>query len=137
MRRLQQIEGFASSGDWSRRRFVQGLAAGTAAAALGLARSARALPVRPRVAELASSEFDLTVGPAPVNFTGAARIATAVNGNVPAPVLRCRQGDTLTLRVRNALASTMSIHWHGIVLPADMDGVPGLSFMGIVPGSTY
>ncbi len=60
-----------------------------------------------------------------------------VNGSLPAPLLRWRQGDTVTLRVRNSLPTTSSIHWHGIVLPADMDGVPGLSFMGIAPGSTY
>jgi CopA family copper-resistance protein len=60
-----------------------------------------------------------------------------VNGSLPAPLLRWRQGETITLRVKNSLPTTSSIHWHGIVLPADMDGVPGLSFMGIAPGSTY
>ncbi len=73
----------------------------------------------------------------PVNFTGATRRATVVNGQLPAPLLRWRQGDTVTLRVRNALPVRSSIHWHGIILPADMDGVPGLSFMGIAPGETY
>lgn len=116
---------------------MQGLALGGAVASFGQARVSQALPVRPRVAELRGTEFDLEVGAMPVNFTGAPRIATVVNGGVPAPILRWRQGDTITLRVRNALASTTSIHWHGIVLPADMDGVPGLSFMGIAPGSSY
>ena len=91
----------------------------------------------PLVAELRGSAFDLSIGAAQVNFTGAARGATVVNGSLPAPLLRWRQGDTVTLRVRNTLPTTSSIHWHGIVLPADMDGVPGLSFMGVPPGGTY
>ena len=56
-----------------------------------------------------------------------------MNGSVPAPTLRWREGDTVTLRVANTLDEEASIHWHGIVLPANMDGVPGLSFHGIRP----
>ena len=89
------------------------------------------------VPELRGSTFDLSVGAAPVDFTGARRLATIVNGSLPAPTLRWRQGDTVTLHVRNTLPTTSSIHWHGIVLPADMDGVPGLSFFGIPPGGAY
>ncbi len=121
----------------SRRRFVQGVALGGAAAAFGLTRAGIAQPARPRVGELSGTQFELDIGMLPVNLTGAPRVATVVNGSLPAPVLRWRQGDTITLRVRNSLATTSSIHWHGIVLPADMDGVPGLSFMGIAPGSSY
>jgi len=121
----------------SRRRFVQGVAVGGAAAALGFGRASSAQPTRPRAVELSGTQFDLDIGMLPVNITGAQRVATVVNGSLPAPVLRWRQGDTVTLRVRNSLATTSSIHWHGIVLPADMDGVPGLSFMGIAPGSSY
>ena len=72
-----------------------------------------------------------------MNFTGAARRAVAVNGQVPAPLLRMRQGDTVTIRVTNNLRERTSIHWHGFILPADMDGVPGLSFDGIAPGTTF
>src|SRR4029077_3277245 len=89
------------------------------------------------VAELSGTEFDLDIGATTVNFTGAARSATVGNGRPPPPILRWRQVDTVTLRVSNSLPTTSSIHWHGIVLPADMDGVPGLSFMGIAPGSSY
>ena len=121
----------------SRRRFVQGLALGGTAAALGMGRASVAQPMRTRVAELSGTQFDLDIGTLPVNLTGAQRIATVVNGSLPAPVLRWRQGETVTLRVRNSLTTTSSIHWHGIILPADMDGVPGLSFMGIAPGSSY
>jgi len=121
----------------SRRRFVQGIALGGTAAALGVGRASNAQTMRPRISELSGTQFDLDIGTLPVNIIGAQRIATVVNGSLPAPVLRWRQGDTITLRVRNSLATTSSIHWHGIVLPADMDGVPGLSFMGIAPGSSY
>ena len=125
----------------SRRRFVQGLAFGGAAAGLGLARlpvfAAEGTRLDATRAVLTGRDFDLSIGELPVNFTGATRRATVVNGQLPAPLLRWRQGDTVTLRVRNALPVQSSIHWHGIILPADMDGVPGLSFMGIAPGETY
>ena len=83
------------------------------------------------------TEFDLAIGERAANLTGAPRIATVVNGSLPAPTLRWREGDTVTIRVRNELAEPTSIHWHGLVLPANMDGVPGLSFHGIAPGETF
>ena len=88
-------------------------------------------------AELGGSEFDLDIAPLPVNFTGKRRYATAVNGRVPGPVLRVREGDTVTLRVKNSLNEMTSIHWHGMIVPAEMDGVPGISFPGIAPGETF
>ena len=121
----------------ARRRFVQGLAGGGALAALGGWRSALAVPAPAAAAELRGTEFHLEIGETPVNFTGAARIGTTVNGQLPAPLLRWREGDTVTLRVTNRLREQTSIHWHGILLPANMDGVPGLSFNGIGPGETY
>jgi len=86
---------------------------------------------------LSGTEFDLEIGGLPVNFTGTPRMATVVNGQLPAPVLRWREGDTVTLRVSNRLPVPTSIHWHGVIVPADMDGVPGISFKGIDPGETY
>jgi CopA family copper-resistance protein len=86
---------------------------------------------------LRGANFDLTIGAVPVSFTGRERLATAVNGQVPAPLLRMRQGDTVTLRITNNLRARTSIHWHGFLLPANMDGVPGLSFAGIAPGETF
>src|SRR5690606_8661149 len=68
---------------------------------------------------------------------GSPRPAMTINGSLPGPLLRWREGDTVTLRVRNRLKETTSIHWHGILLPANMDGVPGLSFHGIEPDGTY
>jgi CopA family copper-resistance protein len=79
----------------------------------------------------------LRIGETPMNFTGHPRVAFTVNGSVPAPTLRWKEGDTVTLRVANTLDEDASIHWHGILLPANMDGVPGLSFHGIRPGETY
>jgi CopA family copper-resistance protein len=86
---------------------------------------------------LSGTQFDLEIGALAVNFTGQRRIATVVNDQLPAPLLRWREGDTITLRVTNRLPVPSSIHWHGIILPADMDGVPGLSFEGIAPGETF
>ncbi|MFQ6685652.1 copper resistance system multicopper oxidase, partial [Bordetella pertussis] len=86
---------------------------------------------------LSGTEFNLEIGRTPANFTGAARMATTVNGSIPAPILRWREGDTVTLRVTNRLDEDTSIHWHGILLPTGMDGVPGLSFPGIRPGETF
>ncbi len=86
---------------------------------------------------LRGTEFNLEIGESPVNFTGSPRMATTVNGSLPAPTLRWREGDTVTLRVKNRLAEATSIHWHGLILPFQMDGVPGLSFAGIAPGHTF
>jgi CopA family copper-resistance protein len=118
----------------SRRQFVQGLAAGGVLAGLGML----SLPAWAAAqTELSGQEFDLTISELPVNFTGQPSVATAVNGQIPGPVLRWREGDTVTLRVTNRLKVPTSIHWHGIVLPSEMDGVPGLSFDGIAPGATF
>ncbi len=124
----------------SRRRFVQGLVLGGAAASLGLLRTARAETRSlsgTRLKPLSGTTFDLTIGQTPVNFTGHARSATTINGGIPGPLLHWRQGDTVTLKVRNTLPVSTSIHWHGILLPTGMDGVPGLSFPGIAPGETF
>lgn len=87
--------------------------------------------------ELRGTEFDLAIAALPVNLTGRAATAIAVNGTLPGPVLRWREGDTVTVRVANRLGVDTSIHWHGILLPSNMDGVPGFSFHGIAPGETF
>ncbi len=122
----------------TRRTFVKGLAAGSLLGGLGLWRTpVWALNGAAPVNELSGNEFELFIGETPVNFTGSARTAMTINGSLPGPLLRWREGDTVTLRVRNRLAADTSIHWHGILLPANMDGVPGLSFHGIEPGGVY
>ncbi|NEO87187.1 MAG: copper resistance system multicopper oxidase [Spirulina sp. SIO3F2] len=65
------------------------------------------------------------------------RDALTVNGIVPGPILRFQEGQTITLNVTNQLETDTSIHWHGLILPAQMDGVPGVSFHGIKPGQTF
>jgi CopA family copper-resistance protein len=122
----------------SRRTFVKGLAAGGVLAGLGLWRTpvwAVTSPGEPNV--LAGTDFDLFIGETPVNITGNPRTAMTINGGIPGPLLRWREGDTVTLRVKNKLKDSTSIHWHGILLPANMDGVPGLSFHGIEPDGMY
>ena len=124
----------------TRRTFVKGLAAGGTLAALtpwlDIAPSALAAPKR-GAPVLSGDEFDLVIEEQPVNFTGKPRVATMINGSIPAPTLRWRLGDTVTLRVTNRLRETTSIHWHGIILPFEMDGVPGISFPGIPSGETF
>lgn len=118
----------------NRRRFVQGVvAAGSVASAWPLRRATAATgaPV------LSGTEFQLEIGPVPVNITGRSTIGTAINGQIPAPILRWREGDTITLAVTNRLSEPTSIHWHGVRTPSPMDGVPGLSFAGIPPGETF
>ncbi|KAF1690289.1 copper resistance system multicopper oxidase [Pseudoxanthomonas koreensis] len=121
-----------------RRRFVQGLAFAGLAGGSGLLRipAHAATATAPQV--LTGTAFDLAIGASEVNITGRARPAITVNGSLPAPLLRWREGDTVTLRVSNHLADApTSVHWHGILLPADMDGVPGMSFDGIAPGESW
>ncbi|WP_287599318.1 copper resistance system multicopper oxidase [Thermomonas sp.] len=128
----------------SRRRFIQGLAAAGAVSTLGLwPKPGWALrsPGQPEV--LAGTEFDLRVGETLVNYTGRTRPAVTINGSLPGPILRWKEGTTVALHVRNELprgsihGPDTSVHWHGILLPANMDGVPGMSFDGIRPGESY
>jgi CopA family copper-resistance protein len=86
---------------------------------------------------LSGTDFKLQLAPMPFNVTGRPRIATAINGQAPGPVLRWREGDIVTLSVTNRLPHVSSIHWHGVRVPTEMDGVPGFSFKGIGPGETF
>ena len=129
--------------DVSRRRLVRGIGVGAGAAALGLLAPRRLLAADLGASEsrspvvLSGTNFDLTIGNSPMNLAGCLRSTTSVNGSIPAPTLRWREGTTVTLRVHNRLPTSSSIHWHGILLPFQMDGVPGISFPGIAPGETF
>jgi len=125
--------------DPARRRLLAALGAGSAlgGASLLLPRAVRAATPAAPMQSLSGSHFDLDIGALPVDFAGHRQLATAVNGSVPGPILRWREGSEVTIRVTNRLSVPTSIHWHGILLPADQDGVPGLSFDGIAPGETY
>ena len=126
----------------ARRRFVQGLFLGGSALAAGSLRvpalaNERGL-ARPG-GVLSGRDFQLDIGTTLVDFTGRTRPAITINGQLPAPTLRWREGDTVQLRVANQLPRGVqtSLHWHGILLPSNMDGVPGMSFDGIMPGESY
>ncbi|MEM7704557.1 MAG: copper resistance system multicopper oxidase [Pseudomonadota bacterium] len=86
---------------------------------------------------MSGTEFDLTVGMAKTAIDGRVGRSILVNGQLPAPLLRWREGDEITLRVHNNLHVDTSIHWHGILLPFQMDGVPGVTFPGIRPRETF
>ena len=124
----------------TRRTFVTGLTLGGLTAGLGLRSSQllatpRAPTQQPDV--LTGQNFSLKISEQAVNFTGKERTATTVNNSLPAPILRFKEGERVTLHVANALTETSSIHWHGLILPTDMDGVPGLSFDGIPSNGSY
>src|SRR5271155_1300673 len=121
----------------SRRRFVEGLTfAGCAGGTLWQHPLLAAMPATVP-ATLSGPQFELLIGPLAVNVTGRRRLATAVNGSVPGPNLRLQEGETVTINVTNHLSEPTSIHWHGLRLPSDQDGVPGLSFRGIEPGQSF
>lgn len=81
--------------------------------------------------------IDLAIGRTPFNVNGRIGSAVTVNGTVPGPLLRFREGQEAVIRVTNKLSEATSIHWHGLLVPPAMDGVPGVSFYGIKPGETF
>jgi len=117
----------------TRRPFMQGAA--TAGALSLIPFPLRALAASAPV--LSGTEFALEIGTVPLTLDGREATATGVNGQIPAPILRWREGDTVTLAVTNRLSQPSSIHWHGVRTPSPMDGVPGLSFAGIAPRGTF
>ena len=122
----------------SRRRFVQGLALVGGAGAAGLAGDRANAATPPAPPQLSGDRFDLFVDDTMANITGRHVMATTVNGSLPGPTLYWREGDTVTINLANRMKGMpTSIHWHGVRVPAEMDGVPGLSFRGVAPGSSF
>jgi CopA family copper-resistance protein len=121
----------------SRRRFVFGASAMLALMSIPFPKNAFANALSQSLSQLSGKVFDLSIDYKMVNFTGKSARATVVNQLLPAPLLRWKEGETITLRVKNNLDHDSSIHWHGIILPTEMDGVPGFSFDGIKPGETF
>ncbi len=123
------------------------LRAGAAVGALGLL--APSLPATPRRAVASPGlpplgrqsprrvEYDITIARTRLEIDGRRATGTTLNGTIPGPLLRFREGDEAVIRVTNRLDEDTSIHWHGIILPAEMDGVPGVTFPGIHPGQTF
>lgn len=122
----------------NRRGFVKGIIAGsiiasTPSSLLASKTYAKTL----KCSELGGKEFYLTIDNTMVNYTGNNVLATTINGMLPAPTLKWVEGEEVTIHVKNNLQEDSSIHWHGIILPSKMDGVPGISFDGIKPGETF
>ena len=86
---------------------------------------------------LTGTEFDLYVSKQSAIVNGKKSMATLINDSLPAPTLKMREGDTVTIRVHNQMNESTSIHWHGLLVPFEMDGVPGISFDGIPANSTF
>ncbi len=107
--------------------------------AAGVVRAALAgwLLAAAAVATAATVEYDLAVAERVVDLTGRPVRALTVNGGSPAPTLRFTEGDLARIRVRNELDEETSIHWHGVLVPPGMDGVPWVSFPPIAPGATF
>lgn len=123
-----------------RRRFLKAGAAagaGTALHALSPAYAWAASPGGSPIPGVAGAITDLVIAKRRLDIAGKSAMPTVVNGLLPGPVLRFGEGETVTIRVTNQLEEASSIHWHGLVVPEDMDGVPGVSFPGIRPGETF
>ncbi len=88
-------------------------------------------------ASAATVEYHLTIAEKMVNFTGETRPAIAVNGTIPAPTLTFHEGDLARIHVTNAMQEDASIHWHGMLIPNRMDGVPYVTYPPIKPGETF
>jgi CopA family copper-resistance protein len=125
----------------TRRRFLGGMAASAIVAGTALSAKASGEPPSPTKRRdtlvLEGTEFHLTLDRTVVNVSGEPVLATTINGMLPGPTLKWKEGDTVTIHVTNRLPVSGSIHWHGIILPYRMDGVPGISYEGIAPGETF
>ena len=128
----------------TRRHLLAGAGAASALAALpawaqghSIHRMKGGAPIRVGFDEVSGRVIDLSVGHGPRVVQGRKGHGIAVNGSVPGPLIRLRQGEDVRLNVTNTLDVDTSIHWHGLLVPFHMDGVPGISFPGIKPGQTF
>lgn len=125
----------------SRRTFLKKSGAWGALIALNRILPAYAQPdvfnATPLTQSLSGDVIDLVIARTSFQVGDRTAVATTINGTVPGPLLRLREGQDITLNVTNQLDEATSIHWHGILLSPDMDGVPGVSFSGIAPGTTF
>ena len=84
-----------------------------------------------------AGQYNLTVDPVTIDTGEFTRSGIGFNGASPGPVLRFKEGEDVTINVTNNLSESTSIHWHGLILPYQQDGVPGISYNGIAPGETF
>jgi len=124
-----------------RRRFIGAAAGGGAAAALAAWLPAWAQPVsvglKARLPTVSGEDITLRIARQTMRVDGKVARAIGINGTIPGPLIRLREGQRARLTVVNELDEDSSIHWHGLILPFHMDGVPGVSFPGIKPRSTF
>ncbi len=124
-----------------RRQFLRAAALGGAGAGLAGVMPAWAQPLSPGLPPplptVSGTDISLSIGKLAVRVDGKVSRAVGVNGTVPAPLVRLKEGQKVRLRVANTLDEDSSIHWHGLLVPFAMDGVPGISFPGILPRSTF
>ena len=127
-----------NSNKLSRRTFVKGVMV-SASLLSGVTLNAKSSKIKKRQSteELSGTVFNLSIDKTVVNVTGHISYATTVNGMLQGPTLRWREGDEITIHVTNNLSESSSIHWHGMILPYQMDGVPGISYEGIAPAETF
>ncbi len=120
-----------------RRGFIRGAGLAGGAAALAAWMPAWASPVSSGLPTVSGNDITLRIARQTMTIDGRRLAAIGVNGTIPAPLVRLREGQKVRLNVINDLDEDSSIHWHGLILPAHMDGVPGVSFPGIKPRSTF
>lgn len=122
----------------ARRTFLQTISLLGAHTALSRLAPAWAFQRAGQLTQLSGPDVDLIVRKQRIEIAGGWGTAITVNESLPAPLLRFREGEEVTIRVRNDIEdASASIHWHGILVPWNMDGVPGVSFDGIQPGQTF
>ena len=124
----------------SRRRLITSAAGLAAAGTLPMPAWAKGLPPKSAskgFGELSGEDIHLTIAEHHFATRGRHGHAIAVNGTIPGPLIRLREGQDVRLHVTNLLGEDSSIHWHGLLLPFQFDGVPGVSFPGIGPGRTF
>lgn len=132
----------SQSVDSSRRRFIKNTATLSLLAALESLAPAYAwqkygTTVADKTTDGKDNIFDLTIERKKMTIAGREANPITLNGSIPGPLIRLKQGRNAVLNVTNNLTEDTSIHWHGILLPYQMDGVPGVSFPGIKPGETF
>ena len=124
-----------------RRQLLRGAAVAGGGLALSTALPAWAQPVSGGIVKplptVSGTDITLTIDRFPLIVDGKRTPAIGVNGTVPAPLIRLKEGQTVRLAVSNRLDVQSSIHWHGLLVPFPMDGVPGISFPGIDAHSTF
>ena len=126
---------------FDRRQLLRGVAlvgGGLAATSLFPAWAQSATPgVMSTLPTVSGQDIKLTIGHTEVTIDGKMSHAVTINGTVPGPLIRLKEGQTVRLSVTNTLDEETSIHWHGLLVPFQMDGVPGVSFPGIPAGETF